>query len=162
MRKLLPFLFLIFFTSQIIAQNATTIKDSTEVRDRPRISSEIVKMLPVGMSLEVKKLRGRAGELYVNSEFGYIRLEDVTFGEFNASLMPVIKDEAVSYVHLLLSTPPEELTEVEIMYLMLNEMRQQDDARRDLKKLKNAQVFQAIVTGVAIVTSIVVAISYSN
>lgn len=144
------------------AQLATTIKDSTEVRERPRINSEVIMKLPAGMTLEVDKLRGRAGELYVRSEFGYIQLIDITFGEYDEDVNSESTIESVSYVSMLLAKPPGELTEQEIMYLMLHEMRQQDEARRDLKKLKNAQVFQALVTGAVLVASIVIAVGNSN
>lgn len=162
MKHLLFTLILSCVAFTVQAQVATVLKDSAEVRERPRIRSEVVMVLPAGMSLEVEKLRGRTGELYVRSEFGYLLLEDITFGEYDPAQVNQTTIQAVSYVSTLLAKPPGELSEQEIMYLMLNEMRQQEEARSDLKKLKNAQVFQAVVTGAFLVASVVVALGSSN
>lgn len=159
MKKLFLFLFML---APLVAQAqlARTLTDSVEVRDRPRFSAEIIMYLPSGTVLNVERLSGRAGEIYVNSDLGYLMLKDIGF--ISVSKSGETSTSHAQYVGELMVKPPSELTQEEIMYLMLNEMRNQEHAHRDLKQLKNAQVFVAVITGIVAIGSGIVLLSASK
>jgi hypothetical protein len=160
MKKLI-FLFLLFpMVSQ--AQLAKITTDSAAVRERPRMNADIVLYLQRGHVIEVSTLNGRAGELYVQSEFGYISKSDIEFGAdltlpTNATLIKPIYATGIKkdYVQELLKKSPEDLTQAELQYLIYAELNEYNSIKKDVRTIKNIHVAFAVVGGVSLIASII-------
>lgn len=149
------FLFLLMIPAGVFAQSTVVVSvEKAEIKAKPDNNSQTLRTVKKGMEFEYSgSIRGWV----ILTDGGFIFGENVTakdvYLEQGGTLQVAPMNETEPSE--LLTKDPAELTEKELLYLLLQEQRKSDNLQSDVRTIKNIQIGFAVLTAVSLIANII-------
>lgn len=134
------------------AQSAVVVSDSAYVKEFMYPNAKTIAVYPKGTLVTIE---GKLGREWTRIENGFIISTDLVVVTNTASQANITQDSKLSeYTIELLTKDPRQLTATEISYLMLQEQKNNEALREDIRSIAKTQRFIAVLSAASILTSL--------